>query len=220
MCVVPCEVSQTHTHRLQDISDAQYRTFRRNIPYMSILLTMHPLARKLYNLFRPLSLQNDSPRLNGSLPYGLTREGEARLEQRASFDFGFALVFLSALHGFSVFKVLLILYLNFVIATRLPRAYIPAATWIFNISTLFSNELSAGYPFAKVALYVWPMGGEVGNALVSWGSWLDGHSGIMPRWQILFNLTVLRLISFNLDYYWSLSQPGSSALEVRLSPTK
>ncbi|RDL33305.1 uncharacterized protein BP5553_08744 [Venustampulla echinocandica] len=198
-----------------DISDAQYFTFRRNIPYMSILLTLHPLARKLYNRLRPIPSRNNSPKVNGSLPYGSTAEGEARLEQRASFDFGFAVVFLAALHGFSVFKVLLILYANFVIATRLPRTYIPAATWIFNISTLFANELSAGYPFAKIASFIWPLGADSGNALVSWGSWFDSHSGIMPRWQILFNLTVLRLISFNLDYYWSLSQRGASVLEKK-----
>ena len=27
--------------------------------------------------------------------------------------------------------------------------------------------------------------------------------GAYPRWHILFNITMLRLISFNMDYYWS-----------------
>jgi hypothetical protein len=50
--------------------------------------------------------------------------------------------------------------------------------------------------------------------LHNWGSWLDSHGGIMPRWEILFNITVLRLISFNLDYYWSLDRRAESPLEV------
>lgn len=34
---------------------------------------------------------------------------DARLNQRISFDVGFAVVFLAALHGFSIFKILAIL---------------------------------------------------------------------------------------------------------------
>ena len=31
----------------------------------------------------------------------------------------------------------------------------------------------------------------------------DAYSGIYPRWHIGFNITMLRLISFNMDYYWA-----------------
>lgn len=48
----------------------------------------------------------------------------------------------------------------------------------------------------------------------NWGTWLDSHGGLIPRWEILFNITVLRLISFNLDYYWSLDYNSASAIEV------
>jgi hypothetical protein len=139
------------------------------------------------------------------------------LEQRASFDFGFAFIFLAALHGFSGLKVMTILFANYCIATRLPRKYVPAATWIFNISTLFANELSDGYKFTKVAAYISPLTPgalESDSFIHSWGAWLDSYGGIMPRWEILFNLTVLRLISFNLDYYWSLDRRGGSPIEV------
>jgi hypothetical protein len=139
------------------------------------------------------------------------------LEQRASFDFGFAFIFLAALHGFSGLKVMAILFANYCIATRLPRKYVPAATWIFNISTLFANELSDGYKFTKIAAYLSPLPPgllESDSLIHSWGAWLDSHGGIMPRWEILFNLTVLRLISFNLDYYWSLDRRGGSPVEV------
>jgi len=118
------------------------------------------------------------------------------------------------MHGFSALKVLLILYINYSIANRLPRKYVPAATWIFNIATLFANELSEGYKFSKIAAYLAPLEDETG-LIHSWGAWLDSYGGIMSRWEILFNLTVLRLISFNLDYYWSLDRRAGSPIEVR-----
>jgi D-alanyl-lipoteichoic acid acyltransferase DltB (MBOAT superfamily) len=40
----------------------------------------------------------------------------------------------------------------------------------------------------------------------------------MSRWEILFNITILRLISFNLDYYWSLDRRSGSPIEVPPSP--
>jgi len=141
------------------------------------------------------------------------------MNQRASFDYGFALVFLAALHGFSALKVILILYLNFSIATRLPRQYVPIATWIFNIGTLFVNELCDGYKFAKIAQLISLAGQESlekGSELQNWGTWLDSYGGIMSRWEILFNITVLRLISYNMDYYWSLNRRAGSPLEVYL----
>jgi hypothetical protein len=142
--------------------------------------------------------------------------GDARLKQRITFDYYFALIFITALHGVSAAKVLLILYLNYNIATRLPRKYIPAATWIFNIGTLFANELCGGYPLASAARVASAFLGNHGEqiALVRWGRWLDNLGGLMPRWEILFNITVLRLISFNMDYYWSLDYPSSSPIEV------
>lgn len=196
------------------MSDHQYSFFRGSILYLAILLVVHPNLRKLYNKFySPLS-RNASPKPNGS-SYISAAEGEARLEQRASFDFKFALIFLSALHGFSVFKILIILYINYALATQLPRKYIPAATWIYNIGTLFANELTEGYKLEKMAQYFAPIleqGSD--NLLHSSARWIDECGGIASRWEVLFNLTVLRLISFNLDYYWSLDRRGGSPIEV------
>lgn len=160
--------------------------------------------------------RSNSPKLNGG-SYISAADGDAHLEQRVSFDFGFAFIFLAALHGFSAIKVVIILYINHCIATQLPRKYIPAATWIFNICTLFANELSEGYKFEKMAHFISPLDGvglESMSPLHSWGAWLDSYGGIISRWEIQFNLTVLRLISFNLDYYWSLDKRSGSPIEV------
>ena len=189
---------------------------------MAIVLVSHPILRKLYDLFwrsNTYTQVRTTPGDNRGLTQGLSASAvaDARKEQRISFDLYFAITFITALHGVSALKVLLILYVNFKIATDLPRKYVPAFTWIFNIAILFANELSHGYAFEKIAVMLSPsqnlsMGNEL--ALVNWGKKIDGYGGIIPRWEVLFKITVLRLISFNFDYYWSLNQRGSSSLEV------
>ncbi|KAI9744552.1 MAG: glycerol transporter [Claussenomyces sp. TS43310] len=201
-----------------DVSDSQYSTFRENIPYMSILVICHPLFRRFYNTLRPLSktraVQNGQA--NGTNAHHISAaEAEARLDQRATFDFGFALIFLTALHGFSALKVVSILYLNFCIATRLPKQHVPIMTWAFNVGILFANELCAGYHFASIVEFMSPTGQEGAEKMPNWGTWMDSHGGIMPRWEILFNITVLRLISFNMDYYWSLDRRAASPMEKK-----
>lgn len=207
----------------QDNSDAQYSGFRENVPYMTILLVLHPLLRKAYDSFWRIDSYTQAPSQNASrlgLTQGLSASAaaDARLEQRTSFDFGFALVFLVALHGVSAAKVLVILYLNFKLATLLPKQYIIPATWLFNIGVLFANELSHGYPVASLAQLLFPSmttGKAEENVQTGWGPWIDSYGGLLPRWEILFNITVLRLISFNVDYVWSMNSGSSSPIEVR-----
>ncbi|KAI0410079.1 MBOAT, membrane-bound O-acyltransferase family-domain-containing protein [Xylaria palmicola] len=201
-----------------DVTDAQYRSFRTNIPYLAALLVLHPLLRRLYNavIYRVGS--------GGQASRPTPEEADQRLNQRATFDVGFAVIYLLALHGVSAFKILGILYLNYQVATGLPRKTVPVATWVFNIGILFANELGKGYKFQDMASYVWVFlsGGlvdESNSSLVNWGRWLDSYGGLMGRWEILFNITVLRLISFNLDYYWSLDRRGSSPIEKQLDPS-
>ncbi|PWY68081.1 glycerol:H+ symporter [Aspergillus sclerotioniger CBS 115572] len=198
--------------RKVDNSDAQYSSFRDNIPYLLVLLVGHPLLRRVYNSYVHPVNTDAGP----SKPSTAALAGDARLTQRTGFDFYFALVFIAALHGVSALKVLAILYVNYKIAKILPRKYIPAATWTFNIGTLFANELCAGYPLERVAALLASQGGAEQDApLVLWGRFLDGFGGIMPRWEILFNITILRLISFNMDYYWSLDYPAGSPIEKK-----
>ncbi|PYH46539.1 putative glycerol:H+ symporter (Gup1) [Aspergillus saccharolyticus JOP 1030-1] len=197
--------------RKVDNSDAQYSGFRENVPYLLILLVGHPLLRRVYNRYvSPVNL--DRTKTSPTLALG-----DARLKQRTTFDYYFAFVFIVALHGISALKVLTILYINYQLAKSLPRKYIPAATWTFNIATLFANELCAGYPLERLASLVVPSvdAAKEVPTLVLWARSLDEFGGIIPRWEILFNITVLRLISFNMDYYWSLDYPASSPIEKK-----
>lgn len=208
---------------MQDNSDSQYGTFRDNIPYLFLLLVIHPLIRRAIDTFFPSTSTNSrSPQSSKIKDDAITGydsvTADLRLKRRVIFDYYFALVFIAALHGFSALKVLAILTINYNIATKLPRNRIPVATWVFNIGILFANELSNGYPYVNLArMLTWTSSasttGQV-NVLVSFGKWLDSCGGLIPRWDILFNLTVLRLISFNLDYYWSLDYRAASPVEV------
>ena len=191
---------------------------------MFLLVVVHPLLRKIFDRLgsSSRSVPDDASSGNGARPQAVL--AEARLNQRVNFDLYFALAYLCALNGFSAIKVLMILYTNFFLATRLPRQYIPAATWVFNIGILFANEMCRGYPYAEIANFILPWSasdatGAEKESQRNWGSYLDDYGGLMPRWEILFNITVLRLISFNLDYCWSLGPNGSSSLEVSLSET-
>ncbi|GMG22715.1 unnamed protein product [Aspergillus oryzae] len=190
--------------------DAQYSSFRDNIPYLLALLVAHPLLRRVYEHFaQPVDAGSTQTKANAT-----TAQGDARLARRVRFDFYFALIFIVALHGVSAIKVLGILYVNYKIAKSLPRQYVPTITWTFNIAILFANELCTGYPFERIATML----SSEGNAgqespLILWGRYLDSFGGIMPRWEVLFKVTILRQISFNMDYYWSLDYPASSPIE-------
>lgn len=189
------------------------------MPYLAIVLVIHPLLRKLYDSFWRSSSYTAIKTHNGrqeGLTMGLSASAAAdtRMEQRISFDYYFALIFNAALHGFSSIKILTILYANFYLAKNIPKHLLPAATWIFNIGILFANELSRGYPYARI------VGSFVPNEKANWGVWLDNHGGLIPRWEVLFNFTVMRLISFNMDYCWSLNMRGGSPIEVCTSPSQ
>ena len=213
--------------RKVDNSDQQYAFFRDNVPYLFVLMTLHPLLRRFYDSVynaaptRPSTpLSDDCVSPATSAPATITADG--RMNQRISFDVGFSLLFLLALHGFSAPKVLLILYINYTLAKRLRKEYVPVATWIFNIGVLFANELGKGYPYSDIANIITPWQNSAQLSVTqdsksNWGTVLDTYGGLSPRWEILFNVTVLRLISFNLDYVWSLSRGASSPMEVRKS---
>lgn len=176
--------------RKVDNSDGQYAGFRDNVPYLAILLVAHPLLRRAYNAIA---------------------SSKQQLNTRVNFDFVSGLVFITALHGFSVFKVLIILYINYCIAIRTPRNVMPSVTWTFNITVLFANELAQGYRFSSIAPATAPFyaGAE------DMGKFLDSFGGLIPRWEVLFNITILRLIAFNMDYFWSLVRDrAGSPLEV------
>lgn len=206
----------------QDNTDLQYSSFRSNIIPLFFVVLLHSVLRKLYDGFwrADTYTQVRSPGANG-LTMGLNASAaaDARMDQRISFDVPFTVIFITALHGFSAFKIVAILYLNYCIAKKLPRPYVPAATWIFGVGILFANELGKGYSYATILGTFLPSTptSEKDQPATNFGHTLDSFGGLIPRWEVLFNFTVLRLISFNMDYYWSTASRTTSPLEVRSS---
>lgn len=115
---------------------------------------------------------------------------------RFSYDIGFGIVYLSVLYGVSVFKILLLLTVNHKISQLDPKTG-KIVTWLFAMVTLFANELLEGYPLA----YIHPS-----------LKFIDTNfGGLMPRWDVNFNISVLRLVSYNFDSYWARENKQSKA---------
>ncbi|KAF2758162.1 MBOAT-domain-containing protein [Pseudovirgaria hyperparasitica] len=203
--------------RKVDNSDAQYASFRDNFPYMVLLIIAHPILRKYYDKFCRADTYTKPSNSSNGLTQGLSAAAaaDARLEQRISFDIIFSGLLITVLHGFSAFKIVLILYLNYSIAKRTTTRYIPLATWTFNIGLLFANEYYKGYSYARIwnRIFPPPLGLSVDDPLFpkNFGASLDSYGGLVSRWEVLFNITVLRLISFNMDYYWSKADSGGES---------
>ncbi|KAK3207262.1 hypothetical protein GRF29_103g341037 [Pseudopithomyces chartarum] len=206
--------------RKVDNSDLQYSSFRSNIPYLFLVVLLHPLLRKLYDGFWRADTYTQ---VRSSGPSGLTMglspsaAADARMNQRISFDVPFTAIFIVALHGFSAFKIVGILYLNYCLTTKLPRSYVPAATWIFGVGILFANEFGKGYPYASILGIFLPSSpvSEKESLTTNFGHTLDSFGGLIPRWEVLFNFTVLRIISFNMDRYWSQNAKAADSLEKK-----
>ncbi|EAQ92654.1 hypothetical protein CHGG_00889 [Chaetomium globosum CBS 148.51] len=144
---VAYDVSRRRSSPLSiDVSDAQYYTFRINLPYMALLLVFHPLLRRVWNAVYPVPQEAKTARANAP------EAAEARLRQRTSYDSAFAVFFLVVLHGFSAAKILTILAINYRLVTAVPKKYMPAVSWGFGICILFANELCNGYKFRDIAL--------------------------------------------------------------------
>ncbi|GAA5838967.1 hypothetical protein JCM3766R1_004544 [Sporobolomyces carnicolor] len=158
-----------------DNSDHQYYLFRSHLPLLGLLFVAY------------LSLSHVMRRL----PHQTSRRA------RAGFILVFSLAMLSAFHGTSLLKMLLILYVNWRIArlalnepgqSAIRKEWVPWLTWGFNAAILFLNETYGGYSFGAIAK---PL------------AFLDDHKGLLPRWQIMWNISMLRIISFDMELYWS-----------------
>lgn len=198
-----------------DNSDQQYSNFRDNIPILAGVLAGHFLLRRGFNaLFSTLF---PTP------PHNSSYRPSHNINRRKYFDILFAVIFLTALHSLSIIKILVILIANWLISFFHPSSiFVPILTWGFNIGVLFANEYFEGYHFRLIL--PWLIAGEGAGVGYAMDHFLSG--GLLPRWEIGFNITVLRLISYNMDHYWAakrLEEAGDvvagrdegSVLEVR-----
>ncbi|KAL1925420.1 uncharacterized protein VTP21DRAFT_303 [Calcarisporiella thermophila] len=160
-------------NRKVDNSDAQYSNFRDNFHLLLLFASAYLVISHVARRFL--------------LP------APSKIPQRPLYNaylfLTLSLLAIYGIHGNSLLKILAILTINFGIG-RVFKGSIanPVLTWIFNVGILFLNEMYDGYEF-----------GWIDERLAV----LDSFKGLLPRWQISFNITMLRLISYNMDYYWS-----------------
>lgn len=116
----------------------------------------------------------------------------SKLTNKIGFDFMFGLLFLFGAHGFSAAKILLHLMVNFTLC-KIPNTKVATACcWIYGVGTLFLNDWYWNVPFSAVSEKL---------------RFLDGFHGIIPRWDVFFNFTLLRMLSFSLDYIHRKASP-------------
>ena len=102
--------------------------------------------------------------------------------------------FVYHLHGTMSIVVALIALGNFYM-TRVFREskILPIFVWGYAIFAMFHPHKYDGYRWSHLPGF---LGG--GSSLAKWA---DGHRGA-TRWHVLFNLFVLRMISYSMDHYW------------------
>lgn len=111
-----------------------------------------------------------------------------QINKRTYFDCGFGLFFLFAAHGTNCLRILIHISIAYAISRYVPstRAAI-CLTWIYGLLTLFINDNFRTIPFGINAID-------------------HGFKGIIARWDVFFNFTLLRMLSFNLDYLEKLKE--------------
>ncbi|KAJ3854031.1 MBOAT, membrane-bound O-acyltransferase family-domain-containing protein [Lentinula lateritia] len=168
-----------------DNSDSQYRSFRNNIPILTGVAFLFLLLKYSWN---KLYLMSKIPVDNLHL---------------IPLNAALSLIFLLALHGSSILKLVIVITINFIIAKTCKSSKLgPALTWAFNIGILFMNDRYNGYRFGAITSSL--------EFLVHL------YGGFYPRWHINFNITMLRLVSFSMDYYWACRKSNSVETGISL----
>lgn len=153
-------------------------------PKYSSLLTNGWIAGRMMDLSDPqyASFRKNLPSLTILMALYLAVSG---LVRRLGNDIGvrclLGLVFLFILHGFNAVKLLSIAFINYLIARSkvcAPSAK-PILIWCWAVVVLLATEWLE-FPFFPKALFV----------------------GVYRRWNVVFKLTVLRMISFSMDLHW------------------
>ena len=168
--------------RLRDDSDFQYRSFRDYVPALIGIMGLYLLLSKAFTLL-PSTSGARYTRVDGN------NNTPAVEQNRIPFLTVFTTIFIFALHGFNSLKLLLILVINYTLSKALGGTKLaPAVAFAFNVGALFAVHWNDGFEFSHIS-----------SAL----SFLEVFKGLLPRWQINFNITMLRLVSFAMDYHWA-----------------
>ncbi|KAI0077283.1 MBOAT-domain-containing protein [Panus rudis PR-1116 ss-1] len=166
--------------RKVDNTDHQYRTFRGNVPVLSLLVIFFLSSKAAY------------VRLNKRKQIFPSIREEDNL-YLVPFIIAFSVLMLIGLHGMSALKVMTIFATNYAIAKYAAGSKLnPILTWVFNVAVLFASEKFSGFHYTSIHPSL---------------GYLDTFDGVY-RWHVGFNISMLRLISFNMDYFWACNLVG------------
>ncbi|KAJ1915633.1 glycerol transporter [Mycoemilia scoparia] len=166
-----------------DISDSQWHTFRSGLFSFFLAMLSFVVLNWIYKNYVLLRL---FPR-NTNNGFQLTRGFFAQFY----FIAAFSVVFLFVITGASIIFIAIFTGINYILAKAFAgKSYGPVIWWVFTMGMLFCNEEFGGYSFASISSSL---------------EWLDHHRGLI-RWHVTYNITMLRMISFDMDYHWRIKQ--------------
>lgn len=159
-----------------DVSDHQWRSFRNNLPLAIIFFSLYLLISYLGKLFTRRHLRDT-------------------LNEKLRFQTLLSVGGLFLLHGFNMFKILFLLLINFTVGKLVGGRKGPLpmlCTWIVALGMLLFLEFFTASECTSL-----PSIAFIDRFLFRW--W----RGVFSRWHVTFNITILRCISFNLDWHWN-----------------
>lgn len=112
---------------------------------------------------------------------------------RISLDLWMGIAFLFLVHGFNLARLAIHFAVMYAIGRFGPSYRVAVASlWVYGIGSLFFNERFASTPLGIPAID-------------------SGFTGLVKRWDVSYNFSLLRMISFNVDYLEKkFSAPGTS----------
>ncbi|CDO94930.1 unnamed protein product [Kluyveromyces dobzhanskii CBS 2104] len=132
--------------------------------------------------------------------------------QKVAFDFWFGMIFLVGAHGVNSLRVLFHILIMFVIAKAFKRQRTLATViiWTYGIGSLFINNSYRNLQFGQMLPILKPLD--------------RSFKGIIERWDVFYNFTLLRMISFDMDFLerWNRihSNPTSTPSSNCVSPER
>ncbi|KAJ2684604.1 glycerol transporter [Coemansia spiralis] len=173
-----------------DLSDGQWDTFRSHLPAFTGVMLLYVVLNWAFRLVVVRRVSGNflaSPtKVKGFLP-------------TLWLPFLFATAFAIGLSGVSSVFILAIAGGNYLLAKRMGgHRWAPAVFWAYNMAVLFANEYYRGYQF-----------GHMSPSL----AWLDEWRGVLRRWDVTFNITMLRMVSFAMDYHWRVRQEKEASVQ-------
>ena len=167
--------------RKVDNSDSQYAGIRNKLFILVLVLIGQMLVTNVLSyLFGSHGYKKIGPNNSKSLSI------------RQTWSLLFSCAFLLILIGASFIKVLILVSIAYGISYSLgTKKSGIVLVWGYCILILFLNYWFQGYRF---------------ESLHSSLKWLDKLQGVGFRWYVVFNFTILRVISFSMDRYWATSK--------------